>query len=65
MIYKGPGILVEVFFVSSPSPSPSVSKLDRRHIGKLKMIDNSQTGGGKGGKGEEPNHTTAKKPGPL
>ncbi len=62
MIYRGPGILVEIFFVSSPSASPPVSKLDRRHTGRLEMRDNLQTGGGKEGVGEEPNHSTTRKP---
>jgi hypothetical protein len=46
---------------SSPSP---VSKLDRRHTGKLRKRDSLLTEGGKG-VGEEPNHTNARKPGPL
>jgi hypothetical protein len=46
-----------------PSPSPG-SKLDRRHTGRLRKRDNLQTGEGEG-MGEEPNHATAKKPGPL
>ncbi len=44
------------------SRSPVVSKLDRRHRGRLRKNDYFMTGKGEG---EEPNHTTARKPGPL
>ncbi len=46
-----------------PLPSP-VSKLDRWHTGRLRKRDKFLTGV-REGKGEEPNHTTARKPGPL
>ncbi len=39
-----------------PPPSCPVSKLDRRHTGKLKKRDNLLTGEGGEGVGEEPNH---------
>jgi hypothetical protein len=42
-----------------PSPSPH-SKVDRWHTGRLR-----KTGERGYGEGEEPNHTTAKKPGPI
>jgi hypothetical protein len=35
---------------------------DRRHTGRLRKRDNLLTGEGAKGVGEEPNHTTAKKP---
>ncbi len=44
------------------SPSPLSSKLDRRHTGRLRKRDNMLRGEGVG---EEPNYTTARKPGPL
>ncbi len=43
----------------SPPPSP-VCKIDRRQIERLRKIDNLLTGEGVW---EEPNHTSAKKPG--
>jgi hypothetical protein len=46
-------------FGSTPAPSP-VSKLDRRHTGRLRKRDNLLTGKGKGG-GVDPNHTTTVK----
>jgi hypothetical protein len=49
MYYRGSGIL-------------AVDKLDRRHTVRPRIRDNLLKG--KGG-GEEPNHTTAKKPAPL
>ncbi len=65
-MYRGPGLLAVVWFGSSPSPPPSpVSKLDRRHTGRLRKKDNLLTEEGGGGAGEGPNHTTAWKPGPL
>jgi hypothetical protein len=48
-----------------PPPPPShIRKLDRRHIGRLRKRDELLTGEGEE-VGEEPNHTTARKPGPL
>ncbi len=62
MIYRWPGFLAVVWFVSShPFPPSSFSKLDRRHTGRLRKRDNLLTGRGKG-VGEEPDHTTARKP---
>jgi hypothetical protein len=46
-----------------PPPLSPVSKLDKRNTGRLRKRDNSLKGGGVGE--EEPNHTTARKPGPL
>ncbi len=43
-----------------PPPPSSVSKLDRRHTGRLRKRDKLLTGEGGKGVGEEPNHTTAK-----
>ncbi len=52
-------------FGSSPTP-PIVSKLDRRYMGRLRKRDNLLTGGERGkGVEEEPNHTTARKAGPI
>ncbi len=54
MIYRGPGFLAAVWFGSSPTPylPPStVSKLDRRHTGRLRKRDNLLGGGGGGKKG--------------
>jgi hypothetical protein len=52
MIYRGPGFLAVAWFgpppTSYPPPSP-VSKLDRRHPGRLKKRDNSLTTEGRGG----------------
>ncbi len=68
LIYRGPGFLAIVSRDSAPHtpllpPSP-VSKLDRRHTGSLRKRDNLLTRkGGRGG--EEPNHTTTGKAGPL
>jgi hypothetical protein len=45
-----------------PPPPHPVSKINRRHTGRLIKRDNLLTGEGVG---EEPNHTTARKPGPL
>jgi hypothetical protein len=63
-------ILKKVFSLSydlappTPLPPYSDSKLDRRHKGRLRKRDNMLTGEGEG-VGEEPNHTTARKPSPL
>jgi len=67
MIYRGPGFLTLIWCGSSPIPSHSnISKLDRRHTGRLKKIDNFLMGEYRGkGVGEEPNHTSARKPGRL
>ncbi len=57
-IYRRPGFLAVVWFGSSPSPFPPslVSKLDRRHTGRLRKRDNLLTGkggDGDGGRGAE------------
>jgi hypothetical protein len=66
MIYRGPGFLaiamVWLHLQYPPSSSP-LRKLGRKHTGRLRKRDNLLTG--KGRRGEEPNHTTARKPGPL
>jgi hypothetical protein len=52
----------------APRPAPPtfpVTKLDQRHTGRLRKKDKSLTGGGGSGVGEDPNHTTTRKPGPL
>jgi hypothetical protein len=48
-----------------PLPLSRQYKLDRRHIGRLRKRDNLLTGEGGEGAGVEPNHTTARKIGPL
>ncbi len=65
MFYRGPVILAVVWFGSSPSPPSFVSKLDRRHTGRLRRIFNLLTGEGGKRLWEEPNHATARNPGPL
>jgi hypothetical protein len=65
MIYRGAGFLAVVGFGSKSTPSPPThpfSKLDWRHTGRLRKKDSLLTGEGAG---VEPNHTTARKPGPL
>jgi hypothetical protein len=67
MIYRGPGFLAVVGFGSTPTPFPSpVSKLPL--FLSLPMCRRSclltEEGGGEG-VDVEPNHTTARKPGPL
>ncbi len=63
LIYKGLGFPAVVWYGSSPISTPSPAcKLDRRIAGRLRKRDNLLIG--KGG-GEEPNHSTARKHGPL
>jgi hypothetical protein len=38
----------------APPPLPPVSKLDRRHTGRLRKRENLLTRGGGGGRGDEP-----------
>jgi hypothetical protein len=52
-------------FLATLFPPSHVSKLDRRYTGRLRKRDNVLTGEGVKGVGEEPNHTTARKPRPL
>ncbi len=58
MVYRGPGFLAVIWFGSSPMhPSPTpVSKLDRRHTGRL-MRDNWLPEKGKWVSEEPPNQT--------
>ncbi len=56
MIYGGPGFLVVIWFVSPPRP------VTHRKIEKERQF--AAVGGGEVG-GEEPDHTTTRKPGPL
>jgi hypothetical protein len=64
--YRGPGFLAVVIFRSTPTPSP----LSRQKAGPAthrKTEKERQLVDGRGRKrvGVEPNHTTARKPGPL
>jgi hypothetical protein len=56
-----------IWLLPLPLPLSPVSKLDRQHTGRLRKRDNLLMGEeeGKGGVGEELNHTTARNPGPL
>jgi hypothetical protein len=63
MIFKGTGFFAVVWFGSSPTPSPPLSTLDRQHTGRLERQLSHGRGGW--GLGEEPNHSSARKPGPL
>jgi hypothetical protein len=51
MIYRGPGFLAVYDLDPPPSPHPPspVSKLDRRHTGRLRKRENFLTGEGTGG----------------
>ena len=54
MVYREPGFLAVVSFGSSPTPSPSpVSKLDRRHTGRLRKRDDLLTVKGGGAKSDD------------
>ncbi len=61
IIYRGPGFLAVVWCSYFPTPSPSLpaNKLDWRDTGRPRKRDNLLTGKGVG---EEPIHTTARKP---
>jgi hypothetical protein len=61
MIYRGSGSLAVVWFGSSPTPPVSKLNRRRRHTVRLRKRDNLLTGEG-GGKGvdQDPNHSTAK-----
>ncbi len=52
IIYRGPGFLAFLWFGSSPTPSPPVSKFDRRHTGRFSNKDKLLTGRGEGWGGE-------------
>jgi hypothetical protein len=65
MIYREPGFLGVLLYGPYTPPPPAlspVSKLDRRHTGRPRKRDNFLTGEGMG---DEPNHSTTIKPGPL
>jgi hypothetical protein len=64
MIYRGPGFLSIVRFGSSPHPSALSASSASDNIQEVLERDNLVMGDG-GGDGEEPNRTTARKPGPL
>jgi hypothetical protein len=66
MIHKRPDFLAVVCFGSSPTPclNSPVRKLKRRHTERLRKRDNVLKGEGEG-VWKEPNHTMARKPGPL
>ncbi len=51
IIYRGQGFLAVIWFGSFAAPPPpiTVSKLDRRHTGRLRKRDNLLTGEGVGG----------------
>jgi hypothetical protein len=51
-----------VWLLPRPLPPSPVSKLDRQHTARLRKRDNLLTGEGMG---EEPKHTSARKPGSL
>ncbi len=60
MIYRGSGFLAIVWFGSFPSSFSAIhSKIERDNL----LTENG--GGGMEVVGEEPNHTTERKPGPL
>jgi hypothetical protein len=66
MIYRGPAFSQSYDLAPRPTHPPSpVSKLDRRQrkIKKERQLGNRRVGGKE--VGEKPNHTTARKPGPL
>jgi hypothetical protein len=70
MIYRGHGFLTVIYDLAPPPPSPpsSVSKLYLLYVYYCLYVSPVELTGGRGsGEGveEEPNHTTAKKPGPL
>ncbi len=59
-IYRGPGFSRSYGLARPLLPPSLVSKLDRRHTGRLRKRKNLLTGEGGGRLGEEPNHTTAR-----
>jgi hypothetical protein len=66
MIYRGSGFLVVIRLLAHPLPSFLVSKMSLFH--SLPVCRRGRaivTGEGCTGVGEEPNHATARKPGPL
>ncbi len=62
MIYRRPGFLAVAWFASRP-PLSSASCISFSVF--LCVPDRAWGGGGGGGMGVDPNHTTARKPGPL
>ncbi len=61
MIYRRSGCLADAWFGSSPTPLP-ISNLQRWHTRRLRKKYRFFMGEGEG-VGEEPNHTTVRKPG--
>jgi hypothetical protein len=57
--YRRPGFLAAVWFGSSPTPSPPSRPLSCLSFSLLVCRERGE------GVGEEPYHTTVKKPGPL
>ncbi len=64
MVYRGPGFLAVAWFGSSPAPSPLFRQqvVSLSHSSCVSPVDITYGGDGVG---EEPNHTIARKPGPL
>jgi hypothetical protein len=54
-----------IWLHAHPLPPSPVSKLDRRHTGRLRKRDNVLSSQGEKAVGEESNHTTARKPGTI
>ncbi len=54
-----------IWLLPHPLPPLPVSKRYRRHTGRLRKRDNLPSERGGEGMGEQPFHTTARKPGPL
>ncbi len=65
IIYRWPGFLAIVWFGSSPTPLSSQQVVSLSQSSCVSPVEIKCRRGGGGGAGEEPNHTTAKKPGPL
>jgi hypothetical protein len=65
MIYRGPDFLAVEKFARPPLPPSPVSKLNRRHTGRLRKRDKLPTGELGNWVRKEPNLTTTRKPGPL
>ncbi len=66
MIHRGPGFFVVVRFGSSP-PLPVLSRQQVVSLSQSSRVSPVELTDGRGGQGldEEPNHATARMPGPL